>query len=310
MTSWDLLYHLLRANFDGVRSEYCEVPPAAEPGDGTGRYEYGHMVRGVRDGEDGKVEVEVEDRDGHTTSQAVDLLIGADGASSTLRTILLPDVRREYAGYVAWRGTVPEADVSPGARAAFVEKFAFFHSAGVQILAYTIPGPGGSLAAGSRLVNYVWYCNYAAGSAEHRELMTDVEGHRHHTTLPAGTMRPHIWEQQKDYARKILPPQFAELVAKTARPFVQGITDVLAPRNSFFDGKVLLVGDAVAGLRPHTAASTSQAAFDALMLEELVGGRMGNAEWQERTMGFAREWQRRGVEMGQRSQFGRHPLAG
>jgi len=26
MTSWDLLYHLLRANCDGVRSEYAEMP--------------------------------------------------------------------------------------------------------------------------------------------------------------------------------------------------------------------------------------------------------------------------------------------
>ena len=31
--------------------------------------------------------------------------------------------------------------------------------------------------------------------------------------------------------------------------------------------------------------------------------------WEEETMGFAKRMQRRGVEMGQRSQFGYHPLA-
>ncbi|MCJ1405840.1 hypothetical protein MMC11_009070 [Xylographa trunciseda] len=308
MTSWDLLYHLLRANFDGVKSDYCEVPPSA-PSDGSGVYEYGHMVKDVRDGRDGKVEVDFEDRDGKMSSESVDMLIGSDGASSTLRKILLPDVKREYAGYVAWRGTVPEGEVSKSAREAFVEKFAFYHSDGVQILSYTIPGRNGSLKIGERLVNYVWYCNYPQDSEEYKELMTDSDGHRHHTTLPVGKMRPEIWDQQKAYARKILPPQFAEIVERTKQPFIQAITDVLSPRNSFFDGKVLLIGDAVAGFRPHTAASTSQAAFDALMLDDLMSGKIDNERWQEKTMNYARDMQRRGVEMGQRSQFGHHPLA-
>ena len=84
---------------------------------------------------------------------------------------------------------------------------------------------------------------------------------------------------------------------------------MIAPKNSFFDGKVLLIGDALAGFRPHTAASTSQAAFDAMRLEELVSGQIGLAEWESETMQYATHMQRRGVEMGQRSQFAHHPLA-
>lgn len=26
MTSWDLVYNILRANYDGVKSDYCGVP--------------------------------------------------------------------------------------------------------------------------------------------------------------------------------------------------------------------------------------------------------------------------------------------
>ena len=107
----------------------------------------------------------------------------------------------------------------------------------------------------------------------------------------------------------MLPPQFAEIVCDTKQPFIQAITDVVSPGNSFFDGKLLLIGDAVAGFRPHTAASTSQAALDAQKLYELMNGEIGLGQWEEETMEFAKDMQRRGVEMGQRSQFGHHHLA-
>ncbi len=54
------------------------------------------------------------------------------------------------------------------------------------------------------------------------------------------------------------------------RPFIQAISDVNSLKNSFFDGKLLLIDDTVAGFRPHTAASARQVAFDALMLHGLV----------------------------------------
>lgn len=307
MTSWDLLYYLLRANFDGVESKYCDVPEKAE-GEGKAEYRYGCTVTGLKDIGSKGVEVEYHDTDGKTSAIIADLVIGADGPSSTVRKILLPDVQRQYAGYVAWRGTVPECSASASAQAAFVEKFTFFHARGTQILAYVIPGENGALEPGKRLINWVWYCNYAEGSQELDDLMTDTDGKRHPITLPAGAMRPEILDQQRAHARTTLPPQFAEIVCHTQQPFIQAITDVIAPRNSFFDGKVLLIGDAVAGFRPHTAASTSQAAFDAQLLGEWLKGEMGREEWEGRTMEFARDVQAKGVEMGERSQFGEHPM--
>lgn len=123
MTSWDLLYYLLRANFDGVESDYCKVPKPRET-DGQGTYEYGYTVKNVKDiGE--QVEIEYEDKSGKVDKTTADLVIGADGPSSTLRKILFPDVKRDYAGYVAWRGTVPEQEASPAAKKTFVEKFTF-----------------------------------------------------------------------------------------------------------------------------------------------------------------------------------------
>ena len=144
---------------------------------------------------------------------------------------------------------------------------------------------------------------------DYKELMTDSDGKAHHVTLPIGKMRAEILEHQREHAKAILPPQLAEIVCKTKEPFIQAITDVLSPQNAFLNNRLLLVGDAVAGFRPHTAASTSQAAFNALKLAEIVDGEIPFGQWEEETMGYARHMQKRGVELGERSQHGKQPLA-
>jgi 2-polyprenyl-6-methoxyphenol hydroxylase-like FAD-dependent oxidoreductase len=140
--------------------------------------------------------------------------------------------------------------------------------------------------------------------------MTGTDGKRHPITLPVGTMKEDVWKKQKLHAASVLPPQYAEAVDKTKQPFVQAITDVISPKNSFMDDKVLLVGDALAGFRPHTAASTGQAAFDALTLGEWMRGDISKAEYDATVMDFARRLQEHGVMLGERSQFGRHPYNG
>jgi 2-polyprenyl-6-methoxyphenol hydroxylase-like FAD-dependent oxidoreductase len=211
------------------------------------------------------------------------------------------------------RGTVREDAVSPATRETFSERFTFFHRRGIQILAYLIPGENGTLEPGKRLINFVYYTNFHAKSPsdrspEFRTLMTDVDGAYHRITLPPGKMAPAEWEKQCIRAREILPPAFAEIVCATDKPFVQAVTDVLAPTNEYLDGRVLLIGDALAGFRPHTVASTSQACFDAMKLADMIEGRISREEWKKETLGFARTLQARGVKMGERSQHWDLPL--
>ncbi|KPI34927.1 2,6-dihydroxypyridine 3-monooxygenase [Cyphellophora attinorum] len=309
MTSWDLLYGLGREVLDG---------------NGTGserfKYAFGREVTGLSE-EQGLVKImwksTMPEEGGKEGVEEGDFLVAADGPSSRLRSMLLVDesASRTYAGYVAFRGTVIETELSQDARAVFVEKFTFFHGDGIQILAYTIPGQDGTLEVGKRRVNWVWYWNVEDESQEYGDIMTDSDGGKHRFTLPTGgKMQQHVWERQKDRAKKNLPPQFAELVTKTEKPFVQAITDVKPPSKGtevgrLLGGRGMILGDALAGFRPHTAASTAQAAFDVLKLDEVFAGDLGWAEYERQVLDFAHSWQARGVMLGTRSQFGHHPLA-
>ncbi|KAH9905850.1 FAD/NAD(P)-binding domain-containing protein [Xylariomycetidae sp. FL2044] len=306
MTSWDLTYYLMRANYDGIESPYCSVPEPA-PGHGKAVHFHDRQVTDFKD-EGESVRVFWKSSKGETGEISADILIGADGPSSTIRQILEPQVERKYAGYCALRGTMKESEASEKTREAFSHRFTFFHCPGIQILAYLIPGKDGTVEPGERLINFVYYANFPEGSAELEEIMTDKNGRRRPITMPPGMTDPDAWEKQRVIARERLPPQFAEIVCGTQRPFVQAVTDVISPQHEYMGGKVVLIGDALAGFRPHTVASTSQAAFDAMIYADYVAGKVSREEWKKQTLGFARFIQQRGVDMGQHSQYEDLPL--
>lgn len=292
----------MRANYDGISSPYCDVP-RRDPAHGTAVYRHDHTVTAIEEDSTGLRVFWKRTSDNATTgSLSADRLIGADGPSSTVRSIFVPDVQRTYAGYCALRGTVPECEASAETRTTFQERFTFYHGPGVQILAYLIPGPNGTVEPGRRLINFVYYTNFPEGSAELDEMLTDCNGLRRRITLPPGMTDPGAWEKQRVMARERLPRQFAEIVGAARRPFVQAVTDVISPEHEFLGGRVVLIGDALAGFRPHTVASTSQAAFDAMIYADYISGKVGREEWKRETMGYARYVQGMGVRMGERSQ--------
>ena len=153
---------------------------------------------------------------------------------------------------------------------------------------YIIPGEDGSLVPGERLLNFIWYCNCPSGSEEFQDAMTDTDGHMHRNTLPSGKMRSDVWARQRAYGNEVLPAPFAELINGITRPFITAISDISSPQASFFDGKILLVGDALTLLRPHMARATNQAGLHCLLLEEHLKGKMSIKEWEKKVLQHAR----------------------
>jgi 2-polyprenyl-6-methoxyphenol hydroxylase-like FAD-dependent oxidoreductase len=309
MSSWDLTYFLLRANYDGITSPYCDDVPPPDPRHGLAVHLHDRTVTAVvEDGDGVCVSWKCTSDPSRTGTLTADCLIGADGPSSFIRSLFTSSVERKYAGYCALRGTVVEHEVSAETHSTFANRFTFYHRPGIQILAYLSPGLHGTVEPGQRLINFVYYTNFPDSSPELDEILTDRHGRRHHITMPPGLIDPSAWKHQQDIAHERLPPQFAEVVCKAKRPFVQAVTDVLSPANEFLGGKVVLIGDALAGFRPHTVASTSQAAFDAMNYADYVAGKVSRDEWVRQTMGYARFIHKRGVDMGERSQHQRLSL--
>jgi len=210
-----------------------------------------------------------EDADGLTahfeTGDPVrcDLLIGADGFRSAVRAQFDPGAQPLYAGYIAWRGMVEEAALSDRARDEMFPYFAFCLPEGEQMLGYPVAGEGNDVRPGHRRYNFVWY-RPADAVTELPRLLTDRAGVVNEMSIAPNMIRDEVIAEMRAAAQRLLSPQFAELVAKTAQPFIQPIYDLTVDRMA--KGRVALVGDAAFVGRPHCGMGVTKAAQDAAAL--------------------------------------------
>jgi 2,6-dihydroxypyridine 3-monooxygenase len=206
------------------------------------------------------------------STQRTDLLVCADGITSTARGILLPGTRPRYAGYVGWRGIVSAEDAGAGLFEALGHDITYQLLERGHILAYPIPG-----GTGTRYLNWVWYRNVTAGPELDR-LRTDAAGAVRDLSVPAGAVRQEQVADMRSAAASCLEGTLRGLVLATREPFIQVVVDVEVPRMAF--GRVCLLGDAAFVARPHAAAGTAKAAADARRLGAVLGehgaGRSGD----------------------------------
>ncbi|KVA56821.1 hypothetical protein WI61_36475 [Burkholderia cepacia] len=242
------------SSWDAVYRSLCETLP-------HGRIRYGRTVTGFDQDADG-VDVHLGDE-----RLRADVLIAADGAGSTLRAQLFPGYAPSFAGYLAWRGIVDEADFDAAAIAPLVENMTLHKAPGELFMAFLIPALDGSLVPGTRRFNWLWYRNEADRDAL-RHHLTDRAGHVHHASVHPGQLADDVVATLRQLAGERLPALLAQLVHATRMPFNQAIFDALSP--AFVDGRVALIGDAACTVRPHTASGTSKAASDAVSLAEAL----------------------------------------
>jgi 2-polyprenyl-6-methoxyphenol hydroxylase-like FAD-dependent oxidoreductase len=192
------------------------------------------------------------------------LALSAEGGTEVC--IDMPQVQPRYAGYVAWRGVCDEAVLSERTLTSVFETFGFGLPAGEQLIGYPVAGPGNDTRQGHRAYNFVWY-RPATGDTLTR-LLTDADGVTHQGGISPNKVD---WRQVADMrqaARTLLAPQFAEMIEKTAQPFLQPIYDLSSERIAF--DRVALMGDASFVARPHIGMGVTKAAQDAVALADAI----------------------------------------
>jgi 2-polyprenyl-6-methoxyphenol hydroxylase-like FAD-dependent oxidoreductase len=276
LTSWDRVFRMLRGQF-----------PAR-------RYHLGKELQRIEQSADSAV---AHFADGSRAE--ADLIVAADGFRSGARAQVLPHIKPVYAGYVAWRGLVPESALSPAAHADLFDALVFCLPPGEQCLTYPVAGPDNDLRPGRRRCNFVWYRPVLEGAALTR-MLTDATGHVHALGIPPPLVRPQVIAELRAAARALLPPQLEEIVRLTERPFLQPIYDVKSPRMAV--GRVALIGDAAFLARPHVAAGVTKAAEDAMALATaLESGEdvdRALARFEAARIGINRQVMQRGRDLG------------
>lgn len=241
--NWGALYRNLRAR----------VPP--------GVYRTQHHVVGLAEPAPGQVALQFAD--GHREDFA--LVVCADGYASLGRQTLFPEVALNYAGYVLWRGSLPEAalDESPPLE---VGIRAVGYPGGHGIF-YFVPGADDSVAPGERLVNWGVYVRVPA--AELPQFLTDRSGHQHHASLPPGMMPDATERALKDRLAQYFPDYYTGILERSQHTYAYAIYDCQVP--AYRRGRICLAGDAGAYARPHTGAGALKGIADAVALARALG---------------------------------------
>lgn len=119
LTTWKIVYDLLK---DAL----------LRTGDGKeiATYKTRRVVQDIEHAGE-KVNVSILDLATDTTTViGSDLVIAADGAHSAIRRKLCPEIVPQYAGYVTWRGRVPESAVSTKTREVLQDRCAILRVEG------------------------------------------------------------------------------------------------------------------------------------------------------------------------------------
>jgi 2-polyprenyl-6-methoxyphenol hydroxylase-like FAD-dependent oxidoreductase len=243
MTSWGLIYRFLRAQITETDyfGNHALVDIENRPDGVTAVFDNGVRAHG-------------------------DWLIGADGARSTVRALVAPQVVARYVGYFGWRGLIDEARVPPAVLAQVAHRMAFGMAPGGHWLGYLVAGPDDTLEPGRRWYNWGWY--RTADEDKLRDHLTDSSGHYHDSGIPHHLIRPELVAAMREEAQHHLAPQIQAIIGATAQPFLQGMVEFGSER--LIHGRAVLIGDAACTARPHVGLGVSKAAEDAVSFAQAL----------------------------------------
>jgi 2-polyprenyl-6-methoxyphenol hydroxylase-like FAD-dependent oxidoreductase len=205
-------------------------------------------------------------------SDDADLVIGADGAGSTVRASVdpgHPDAR--YAGVLLWRALVDESVMPPGvALPADGEPSREMYAGPYRLVTYLVPGAAGETAVGRRRLNMVWY------DPQQRELLHAaglLDGDTVRGSLAPGALPDNVRKRLAAYASASWPSPWREalgLALETGGVFGTPIVHYRPTR--LVNGRVALAGDAAHAASPMVGGGFREGLYDVRALSETMSG--------------------------------------
>jgi 2-polyprenyl-6-methoxyphenol hydroxylase-like FAD-dependent oxidoreductase len=199
-----------------------------------------------------------------------DLVIGADGARSTVRAAVDPEYpAAHYAGVLLWRCLVDE-QAMPGAvtRPPAREPSREVYAGPYRLVTYLVPGAAGETAAGHRRLNMVWY------DPQQRDLLRArglLDGETIHGSLAPEKLPGPVRERLADFAAANWPSPWREaldLALRSGTVFGTPLVHYQAKRLA--RGRVLLAGDAAHAASPMVGGGFRQGLYDVAALAQVA----------------------------------------
>jgi 2-polyprenyl-6-methoxyphenol hydroxylase-like FAD-dependent oxidoreductase len=199
-----------------------------------------------------------------------DLVLGADGARSTVRATVDPaHPEARYAGVLLWRALVDESSLPPGVELpAAAEPAREVYAGRYRLVTYPVPGPAGETEVGRRRLNLVWY------DPEQRGLLTEaglLYGENVRGTLAPGALPDDLRERLADFAAASWPSPWREALAVALRAgTVFGTPIVHYKPVRLVNGRIALAGDAAHAASPMVGGGFRQGLYDVAALGEAM----------------------------------------
>lgn len=191
------------------------------------------------------------------TSLTSDLVIAADGIHSTGRQYVWGEHAPHYTGYILWRGLIEESCIS---KPEVFENVYWAPYNGGLAGVYFIANSKGDTVPGLRTLNWGVYDKISLSLlAALVPEFSEADASAYGITAQGSKRLLALAEHQ-------LPQALQEVVQKTQTPFMQPIVDIVPERLA--RGRTVLVGDAGAVLRPHSASGISKAVQNVFSLAE------------------------------------------